>query len=217
MTYAKFKRLFDFIFAFILLSVSSPFFVLIPVLIKMEDSKGSVIFKQQRIGENEHLFTLYKFRSMRTELYKEERRLTDTERMLRIGRFIRKTSLDELPQLVNILKGEMSFIGPRPLLKEYLPYYTESEKFRHDIKPGISGWAQINGRNNVTWEEKFSLDIYYVKNISLTLDAKIFFVTIKKVLLGSDIVDDVGLENTQTLVDYRLKQNNLSHNESTRK
>lgn len=210
MIYFKLKHFLDSIFALVLLLFTLPLIGLISLFIKIEDRKGPIIFKQQRLGEQEREFKLYKFRSMRTEIFFNERRLTDKERMLRVGRVIRKTSLDELPQLINVLKGEMSFIGPRPLFIDYLPYYTAGEKCRHDIRPGISGWAQVNGRNNSTWEEKFSYDIYYVNNISFALDIKILFLTIKKVFLGSDIIEDSGQENTQTLVEYRLKQQNKS-------
>lgn len=203
MTYLKLKSLFDRFFAAVLLLLSLPFFVLIPVLIKIEDPTGPVIFRQKRVGQHHKLFTLYKFRSMKGEYSPEGNKLDETSRMLRTGNMIRKTSLDELPQLLNIIKGEMSFIGPRPLLEIYLPYYTEEERRRHLVKPGISGWAQINGRNNLTWEEKFLLDTFYVEHVSLRLDSKILLLTIKKVMRGSDVVA-VGRE--MSLIEYRLNK-----------
>lgn len=203
MTYLKWKSLFDRFFAVFLLFLSSPFFVLIPVMIKIEDPAGPVIFRQKRVGQHHKLFTLYKFRSMKGEYSPEGHKLDEKERMMRTGNIIRKTSLDELPQLLNILKGEMSFIGPRPLLEIYLPYYTEEERKRHLVKPGISGWAQINGRNNLTWDEKFMLDTFYVEHISFKMDIKILVLTIKKVMRGSDVVE-VGRE--MSLIEYRVNK-----------
>ncbi|WP_423189029.1 sugar transferase [Alkalibacterium sp. f15] len=205
MNYYKWKSILDFQLALVLLFISSPILIIVSLLIKLEDPSGPVIFRQPRIGKNKRVFTLYKLRSMRVELYKDGKELSDSERMLRSGKFIRKTSLDELPQLVNILKGEMSFIGPRPLTVNYLPYYTERENQRHDIKPGISGWAQVNGRNSVNWEEKFELDLYYLDNMSINLDAKILFLTIKKVLTGCDIIES-GQKTNQSFIEYRLNQ-----------
>lgn len=206
MTYLKIKNYFDFLFSLILLIITFPLFGLIAMSIKLEDPSGPVIFRQKRIGKNDTLFTLYKFRSMRTDRIINNTPLSDSERMLRTGRMIRKTSLDELPQLINILKGEMSFIGPRPLLEMYLPHYTEIEKKRHEVKPGISGWAQINGRNKLTWEEKFEMDVYYVQYLSFRLDSKIFFLTLKKVLVGSDVIES-GHEVAYNFVEYRQNQN----------
>lgn len=131
--------------------------------------------------------------------------LSDSERMLHCGKWIRKLSLDELPQIINILKGEMSFIGPRPLLPEYLAFYTEKEIKRHSVKPGISGWAQINGRNSLTWEERFSLDLDYIDQLSFKLDTKIVLLTIKKVLSGSDVIEDESEELADFDV-YRMNQ-----------
>lgn len=203
--YNSIKRLLDVWLACILLLVSAPLFIILPLLIFIEDSKGSPVFSQERLGKNEQAFVLYKFRSMTIVNHNNDHRLTDTERMLKIGKFIRKTSLDELPQLYNILKGQMSFIGPRPLFVDYLPYYTDKEKKRHCVRPGLSGWAQVNGRNNVSWDDKLSMDTFYVDNISFKLDCIIFFRTVKKVLLGSDVVHDSGQELTQTLIEYREK------------
>lgn len=209
MAYIKWKTLFDRIFAFLLLLCVIPVILIIGIAIKIEDPSGPVFFQQQRIGKKEHVFILYKLRSMKMATQEKEKTLTDNERLLIVGSFIRSTSIDELPQLINILKGEMSFIGPRPLLVEYLPYYTCYERKRHNVKPGISGLAQVKGRNLLTWEEKFSLDVDYIENISLKMDLDIFKLTIKKVIKKSDILLS-GNETTQNFVDYRLAQNPYS-------
>ena len=152
---------------------------------------GPVLFKQKRPGKNGKIFTVYKFRTMSTKLYDDSgKKLTDFERMTEVGRFLRKTSIDELPQLFNIIKGEMSFIGPRPLLPEYLELYSPEQMRRHDVLPGISGWAQVNGRNTLTWDEKFAYDIYYVDHYSFKMDMRIFFKTIENVLCQSGINSD---------------------------
>lgn len=205
MNYYKLKNLLDFMLTFVLLLISFPIIIIVSLLIKLEDPSGPVIFKQQRIGKNGNVFTLYKLRSMKLDIVKDGRELTDSERMLRIGKFIRNMSVDELPQLINILKGEMSFIGPRPLPVEYLPFYTERESKRHNIKPGISGWAQVNGRTNVNWEEKFDLDLFYLKNVSFFLDFKILILTVKKVFTGCDIIES-GEEKNRNFIDYRMNQ-----------
>lgn len=158
------------------------------IFIKLDDPKGPILFKQERLGKDEKIFKVYKFRTMKVETYKYGKVLTDTERVTKIGKILRKTSIDELPQIFNVIRGDMSFIGPRPLPIVYLPYYTKFEKNRHNILPGISGWAQVNGRNAITWEEKFKLDIYYVDNKCLLLDFKIFILTIKKVFIRENVV-----------------------------
>lgn len=209
MAYIKWKTLFDRIFAFLLLLCVIPVILIIGIAIKIEDPSGPVFFQQQRIGKKEHVFILYKLRSMKGTTEENGKILTDNERLLIVGSFIRSTSIDELPQLINILKGEMSFIGPRPLLVEYFPYYTCYERKRHNVKPGISGLAQVKGRNLLTWEEKFSLDVDYIENISLKMDLDIFKLTIKKVIKKSDILLS-GNETTQNFVDSRLAQNPYS-------
>jgi len=140
-----------------------------------------VFFRQQRPGFNARPFILYKLRTMNNSLYLYGEQLPDAERLTKVGSIIRKLSLDELPQLFNVIKGDMSLVGPRPLLMEYLPLYNEEQKRRHDVKPGITGWAQVNGRNAISWEEKFNLDVWYVDNISFMLDMKILFLTVLKV------------------------------------
>jgi len=145
-------------------------------------NNGHPFFFQIRPGKNERLFKIVKFKTMNEAKDNNGVLLPDAERMTKVGNFIRKTSLDELPQLLNVIKGEMSLIGPRPLLPEYLPLYTNEQKKRHNVRPGITGWAQVNGRNAISWEEKFKFDVYYADNISVLLDLKILFLTIKKVM-----------------------------------
>lgn len=185
------KRVFDFIFAVILLIIVSPIMILAAIAIKLEDSKGPVLFKHKRPGKDTKIFTVYKFRTMRIETKEEGRPLTDMERITKIGSFLRKTSIDELPQLINIIRGEMSFIGPRPLLIKYIGLYTPQQMKRHEITPGISGWAQVNGRNAIDWEEKFKLDVWYVENLSLGLDLNILWLTVYSILIRK------GINNSQ--------------------
>jgi lipopolysaccharide/colanic/teichoic acid biosynthesis glycosyltransferase len=186
------KRILDFVFAVILLIIASPIMLLAAIAIKLEDPNGPVLFKQKRPGKNAKIFTVYKFRTMRVETEKDGRPLTDMERMTKVGSFLRKTSIDELPQLFNIIRGEMSFIGPRPLLIQYLELYTPEQMRRHEVTPGISGWAQVNGRNAISWEEKFKYDVWYVDNQSFLLDLKIFFMTICNVLNRKGINNSQG-------------------------
>lgn len=185
--YMIFKRIIDFVFALILIILTFPILLLCAVLIKFEDPKGSFLYTQERVGKNNTIFKVIKLRSMRIEREKNGHKLSDTERMLKIGSISRKLSLDELPQLINIIKGEMSFIGPRPLPTIYLPYYTDTELHRHDVTPGISGWAQINGRNFLSWDKRFEFDLYYIEKVSFLFDLKILLLTIKKVLTISDV------------------------------
>lgn len=182
-----FKRPIDFIFALFLLLITSPLLVISALLIKI-DSKGPVLFKQRRIGKNNKEFSIYKFRTMKVETEKNGEKLTDSERLTKAGKFLRKTSLDEIPQCINILKGEMSFIGPRPLPIRYLPYYTEEELKRHNILPGISGLAQVKGRNLLSWKDRFQWDVSYVENLSIKLDIKILYLTILRVFKKENIV-----------------------------
>lgn len=185
--YKYFKRIMDFVASLTSLIILSPLIALSAVLVKISDG-GSVIFKQRRPGKDGKIFTVYKFRTMSEKTEDENgRELSDVERMTKIGSFLRKTSLDELPQLFNVLKGDMSFIGPRPLLCEYLELYTPYQMRRHEVLPGISGLAQVNGRNAITWEEKFDYDVYYVDHMSFWLDLKIIFKTIKNTLKRADI------------------------------
>lgn len=192
--YRYIKRIMDFTVALLLLVILSPLMLLATVLIASKHD-GPVLFKQERPGKDGRIFTVYKFRTMSTRLYdKNGRELSDLERMTGVGKLLRKTSIDELPQLLNILKGEMSFIGPRPLLTEYFELYSPEQMRRHEVLPGISGWAQVNGRNTLTWEEKFAYDVYYVDHYSFKMDMKIFFKTIENVIRQDGINSDS--ENT---------------------
>jgi len=187
-----FKRPMDFVLSLIAIIVLSPVFLVVAVLVRIK--LGSpVIFKQERPGLNEKIFTLYKFRSMTDERDENGELLPDSVRLTKFGKFLRSTSLDELPELFNILKGDMSIIGPRPLLVQYLPLYDEHQRRRHEVRPGLSGLAQVNGRNAISWEEKFNLDIEYVNNISFILDWKIIFLTIKKVFVREGISSDTSV------------------------
>lgn len=183
-----FKRFYDVVLSGLALIVLSPVLLILTILgsIKM---KGNPFFTQERPGKNEKVFKLIKFRSMTNAKDKDGNFLPDTQRNSRYGNALRKTSLDELPELFNILKGDMSIIGPRPLLIRYLPYYTSEEHHRHDVRPGLTGWAQVNGRNFITWEETFQLDLEYVRDISFAFDVKTILMTVKKVLSHSDITD----------------------------
>ncbi len=185
--YKSVKRALDFVFSFFALIVFLPLMAVAAVMIKLDDG-GPALFRQKRPGKDGEIFEVYKFRTMtvRTE-DKTGRPLSDMERMTKIGRFLRKTSIDELPQFINVLKGEMSFIGPRPLLCEYLDLYSPEQARRHEVRPGISGWAQVNGRNAITWEEKFDYDVYYVDNISFWFDMKILVKTVANVLSGAGV------------------------------
>ncbi len=184
-----FKPLFDRILALILIIILSPIMIVVAILIYLWDGRP-VIFTQKRPGFHEKIFKIYKFRTMTNERDKDGNLLPDAERLKGIGKIIRSLSLDELPQLFNVLKGDMSFIGPRPLLIEYLPLYNERHKKRHNVKPGITGWAQVNGRNAISWEQKFEYDVWYVENLSFLLDMKILWMTVLKVLKRSGISQD---------------------------
>jgi lipopolysaccharide/colanic/teichoic acid biosynthesis glycosyltransferase len=181
MNKAIIKRISDILLAFIFLIVALlPIFIII-ILLYFKNGASEVFFMQYRPGRNEKLFRLIKFKTMNNKCDASGNLLPDAERLTAIGSFIRKTSLDELPQLWNVLKGDMSLVGPRPLLVEYLPLYNEHQKRRHDVKPGITGWAQVNGRNAISWQEKFDLDVWYVDHCSFSLDMKILWLTILKV------------------------------------
>jgi len=186
------KRPMDFILSLIAIIVLSPVFLVVAVLVRVK--LGSpIIFKQERPGLNEKIFTLYKFRSMTDERDENGELLPDSVRLTKFGKFLRSTSLDELPELFNILKGDMSIIGPRPLLVQYLPLYDEHQRRRQEVRPGLSGLAQVSGRNTISWEEKFNLDVEYVDNISFILDWKIIFLTIKKVIFREGISSNTSV------------------------
>lgn len=180
------KTLFDKTLALFLIILFSPIYILVSLLILWK--MGSpILFRQKRPGKDEKIFGIYKFRTMTNDTDADGNLLPDEQRLVGIGKFIRSTSLDELPQLFNVLKGEMSFVGPRPLLIEYLDLYNDKQKRRHDVKPGITGWAQVNGRNAISWEQKFEYDVWYVDNQSFWLDIKILWMTFLKVIKRSDI------------------------------
>lgn len=182
----SFKRLLDVVFSFLALVILSPVLLVIAILVRIK--LGSpIIFKQERPGKDEKIFKLYKFRTMTDAKDSKGGLLSDEKRLTRFGRMLRSSSLDELPELFNILKGDMSFVGPRPLLVEYLPYYTKREHHRHDVRPGLTGWAQVNGRNNLGWDERFKFDLNYVGNVALWFDLKILFLTLGKTFLRKDI------------------------------
>lgn len=185
--YKKFlKRAFDFSAALIGLSLFLPFFLFVTIGLFLAN-QGRPFFFQTRPGKNEKLFRIVKFKTMNDKKDVAGNLLSDAERLTPIGDFIRKTSLDELPQLFNVLRGDMSLIGPRPLLPQYLPLYNQQQKKRHDVRPGITGWAQVNGRNAISWTQKFEYDVWYVENLSLLLDLKILFLTIRKVIVKEGI------------------------------
>jgi lipopolysaccharide/colanic/teichoic acid biosynthesis glycosyltransferase len=187
-----FKRVIDFTIVLMALLVIWPFLLIIYIWLTIANKGAGAIFYQERPGKNEKIFKVMKFKSMTDERDADGNLLPEAKRLTKVGAFIRKTSMDELPQLINVLKGDMALIGPRPLLPKYLPLYNEEQHRRHDVRPGITGWAQVNGRNNVTWTEKFKLDVWYVDNCSLLLDIKIIFMTIKNVLSSKDIVLTTG-------------------------
>lgn len=183
------KRTFDIIASLGGLIVFSPIIIVVAILVRV--NLGSpILFTQDRVGKNNKIFKMMKFRTMKDGVDKDGKLLPDSERLTNFGKILRSTSLDELPELINILKGDMSLIGPRPLLVEYLPLYSEEQKRRHNVLPGLTGWAQINGRNSISWGEKFNLDVYYVNNWSLGLDLKIFFLTFYKLFNRDGINQD---------------------------
>lgn len=186
-----FKRFLDIVISLLFILCFWWLYIVIVILVRVK--LGSpVLFKQDRPGLNEKIFKMYKFRTMTDEKDKDGNLLPDAERLTKFGKFLRSTSLDEIPEFFNILKGDMSLIGPRPLLVQYLEYYTTDEKKRHNVRPGISGWAQVNGRNSLSWEEKFKFDIEYVEKLNLLLDFKIILLTIRKVVKREDISDFKG-------------------------
>src|SRR5690554_3657765 len=181
-----FKHLFDFLAAFFGLILLSRIFIVVMIGLYFAN-QGKPFFFQSRPGKNERIFKIVKFKTMNDKKDQSGNLLPDAERLTKIGGFVRKTSLDEIPQLINVLKGDMSLIGPRPLLPQYLPLYNETQKRRHEVRPGITGWAQVNGRNAISWQKKLELDVEYVENLSLMMDLKVFFATFKKVFRSEGI------------------------------
>lgn len=198
-----FKRFFDILFSLIAIIILLPLYIIISILVLIFMG-WPILFKQPRPGKDEKIFNMYKFRTMTNKKGKDGNLLPDEQRLPKFGKFLRKTSLDELPEIFCILNGSMSFVGPRPLLVKYLPYYTEEEHHRHDVRPGLTGWAQANGRNLVNWDERFKLDLEYVNNVSLKMDIKVILKTINVVLKREGITD--GKTETMTFFDEERKE-----------
>lgn len=196
------KRLLDIILSLLAIIILAPLYLIISLLVLIFMG-WPILFKQPRPGKNEKIFNMYKFRTMTNKKDKDGNLLPDEQRLNKFGRFLRKTSLDELPEIFCILTGKMSFIGPRPLLVKYLDYYTKEEHHRHDVRPGLTGWAQVNGRNLVNWDDRFKLDLEYVNDLSFKMDLKVIFRTIKIVLKSEGITD--GKTVTMTFLDEERK------------
>lgn len=181
------KRLLDFTIVFCALLILWPILLLITIWLHFANKGAGAFFFQERPGKDERIFKVIKFKTMTDERDENGKLLPDAVRLTKVGRFVRSTSIDELPQLINVLKGDMALIGPRPLMPKYLPLYSPEQRRRHEVRPGITGWAQVNGRNNISWTKKFELDVWYVDHCSFALDVKIILMTIKKVLFREDI------------------------------
>ena len=192
------KRILDFCISFVLLLLFGWFLLIIYIWLTIANKGAGAFFFQKRPGKDGKIFKVIKFKTMTDERDAEGNLLPDADRLTRVGKFVRSTSIDELPQLINVLKGDMALIGPRPLLVQYLPLYSKEQIRRHDVRPGISGWAQCHGRNQISWTEKFKLDVWYVEHLSLLTDLKVIFLTIKKVLCREDINSD----NDATMEDF---------------
>jgi lipopolysaccharide/colanic/teichoic acid biosynthesis glycosyltransferase len=189
MIYKNFvKRLLGFGFSLIGLICISPVLIVVTIWLHFANKGAGAFFLQERPGKDAKIFKIIKFKTMTDERDEQGNLLPDAQRLTKVGRIVRSTSIDELPQLINVLKGDMAFIGPRPLLVQYLPYYSEREKLRQSVRPGISGWAQVNGRNNLPWDERLELDAWYAENLSFSLDCKVIIKTIKNVIKRKDIV-----------------------------
>ena len=190
-----FKRFFDFWISLIALIIISPILLVVTIWLHFANKGAGAFFFQERPGKDGKIFKVVKYKTMTDERDANGELLPDSERLTKVGRFVRSTSIDELPQLFNVLKGDMALIGPRPLLVQYLPYYTKREQLRHTVRPGISGWAQVHGRNTAKWDERLELDAYYAEHVSLWLDLKVIAITIKNVLMRKDIsVDSNAVE-----------------------
>jgi len=197
--YLIIKRIFDLAASLIALILLSPILALLIICLHFANKGAGVFFTQPRPGKNEKIFNVIKFKTMTDEKDKDGNLLPDALRITTIGKLVRSTSLDEFPQLINVLKGDMSLIGPRPLLVQYLPLYSERQARRHEVRPGITGWAQINGRNTIGWQQKFEYDVWYVEHISCLLDLKILFLTIKKVFMR----EGISSETSETMEAFR--------------
>lgn len=193
-----FKRGIDFLIALVALVCISPVLTVVTIWLHFANKGAGAFFLQERPGLHGKIFKIIKYKTMTDERDAEGNLLPDKDRLTAVGKFVRKTSIDELPQLINVLKGDMALIGPRPLLAQYLPLYSKEQMRRHDVRPGISGWAQCHGRNQISWTEKFKFDVWYVDHLSLVTDLKVIFITIKKVLFREDINSD----NDATMEDF---------------
>lgn len=193
-----FKRFLDFWISFVVLIIISPLLLLVTIWLYYANKGAGALFFQERPGKDGKIFRVIKFKTMTDERDADGNLLPDEVRLTKVGRFVRSTSIDELPQLINVLKGDMSLIGPRPLLVQYLPLYTKEQMRRHEVRPGISGWAQCHGRNQISWTEKFKLDVWYVDHLSFMTDIQVIIITIKKVLFREDINSD----NDATMEDF---------------
>lgn len=202
-----YKRLLDILISSILLIFVIPILIVVTIWLHFANKGAGALFFQERPGKDGKIFKVIKFKTMTDETDSNGNLLPDSERLTKAGIFVRSTSIDEFPQLINVLKGDMSLVGPRPLLVQYLPYYTEREQLRHSVRPGISGWAQVHGRNKVGWDERLELDAYYAEHISFMLDLKIFFMTIKNVLIRKDISVDSNM--VETYFDEERKEKRL--------
>ena len=189
-----FKRLFDFFIALIALLLIGWFLILVAIFLHFANKGAGAFFTQDRPGKNGKIFKVIKFKTMTDERDESGKLLPDAQRLTKVGKFVRSTSIDELPQLINVLKGDMSLIGPRPLMPSYLPLYSKEQMRRHEVRPGITGWAQCHGRNSISWTEKFKLDVWYVDHCTLWTDIKIIFITIKKVFIREGIDFDGATE-----------------------
>lgn len=187
-----FKRLFDFLLSLLGFIIISPIFLLLWIWLSISNKGAGAFFFQERPGKDEKIFKVIKFKTMNDRRDASGKLLPDAQRLTKVGKFVRSTSLDEIPQLLNVIKGDMSLIGPRPLLVQYLPLYNEEQKRRHEVRPGITGWAQVNGRNAISWQQKFEYDVWYVDHISLSLDLKIMLKTIQKVFKRDGINSDTS-------------------------
>lgn len=197
-----FKRVIDFLLSLIAIICISPILLILMALLYFANEGAGVFFLQERPGLKGRIFKVIKFKTMNEKMGEDGKLLPDLLRITKVGKFVRATSLDELPQLFNVLKGDMALIGPRPLLKQYMPLYSEEQMRRHDVRPGISGWAQVNGRNNLSWTEKFKLDVWYVDHLSFVLDIKIIFMTVMKVFKRESI-------NSAETVDKNITEANF--------
>lgn len=198
-----FKRFIDFILSLIAIICFSPIYLVVTIWLHFANKGAGALFFQKRPGKDERVFRIYKYKSMTDEKGTDGKLLPDAQRLTKVGQFVRATSIDELPQLFNVLKGDMALIGPRPLLTEYLPYYTERERVRHSVRPGITGYTQVHGRNNLTWDDRLEMDVWYVEHLSFVTDMKIIIQTVINVLTRKDVQVITGDQKTSKLSQQR--------------